>query len=151
MAGILAAWGASTSFAQVAVLYGIPYVVVNFWLTIITLLHHTHPALPHYEDSEWNFLKGALCTVDRSFGKMLDFFFHHISDTHVTHHLFSSIPFYHAEEATEAIKPILGDYYLRDDRSVHAALWNDYGDCSYVAPDNQGEGTLWYRSGKKAE
>ena len=28
------------------------------------------------------------------------------------------MPHYHAEEATRAIKPILGDYYMWDDREV---------------------------------
>ena len=28
---------------------------------------------------------------------MLDFFHHHIADTHVAHHLFSQMPHYHAQ------------------------------------------------------
>ncbi len=73
-----------------------PYLIVNSWLVTITLLQHTHPKLPHYNDKEWDWLRGALCTVDRSFG-FLDFFFHHIADTHVAHHLFSQMPHYNAE------------------------------------------------------
>ena len=64
---------------------------------MITLLQHTHPKLAHYGDEEWDWLRGALATVDRSFG-ILDFFHHHIADTHVCHHLFSTIPHYHAQE-----------------------------------------------------
>ena len=59
------------------------------------------------------FALAALCTVDRSFGPVLDYTFHHISDTHVCHHLFSSMPFYHAQEATEAIRKALGPYYMK--------------------------------------
>jgi fatty acid desaturase len=44
--------------------------------------------------------------VDRSFGPLLDHTFHHIVDTHVCHHLFSKMPFYHAQEATEAMKKV---------------------------------------------
>ena len=39
---------------------------------------------------------------------MLNKVFHHITDTHVAHHLFSTMPHYHAMEATKAIKPVLG-------------------------------------------
>jgi omega-6 fatty acid desaturase (delta-12 desaturase) len=31
----------------------------------ITFLQHTHPNLPHYEDDEWDWIRGALATVDR--------------------------------------------------------------------------------------
>jgi omega-6 fatty acid desaturase (delta-12 desaturase) len=75
---------------------------VNSWLVTITLLQHTHPKLPHYNDKEWDWMRGALATVDRSYG-FLDFFFHHIGDTHVAHHLFSAMPHYHAEEVSPPV------------------------------------------------
>ncbi len=56
--------------------------------------------IPHFRAKEYTWLRGALCTVDRSFGPLLNWAFHHIHDTHVCHHLFSKMPFYHAEEAT---------------------------------------------------
>jgi len=58
---------------------------------MITLLQHTHKSLPHYDDKEWDWLRGALCTVDRSFGPFLNVMHHHIADTHVSHHLFSQV------------------------------------------------------------
>lgn len=124
--------------------YVVPYLIVNFWLVMITFLQHTHPKLPHYTDAEWDWLRGALATVDRSYG-FLDFFFHHIADTHVAHHLFSALPHYHAQEATEALKPILGPYYQSDQRNVFEACWKDFVKCNYVAPDVAGEGVLWFR------
>lgn len=45
--------------AWVAKTYGVPYMIVNFWLVMITLLQHTHPALPHFDDTEWEWLRGA--------------------------------------------------------------------------------------------
>nr|AEU04701.1 fatty acid delta-12-desaturase [Lobosphaera incisa] len=125
--------------------YVIPYLIVNMWLVMITLLQHTHPELPHYADKEWDWLRGALATCDRSYG-MLDHLHHHIADTHVAHHLFSTMPHYHAQEATEAIKPILGKYYKQDKRNVWAALWEDFSLCRYVAPDTAGSGILWFRA-----
>ena len=38
--------------------YGVPYVIVNFWLVTITMLQHTHPSVPHYTGAEWNWLRG---------------------------------------------------------------------------------------------
>ena len=58
---------------------------------MITLLQHTHKSLPHYNDEEWDWLRGALCTVDRSYGRFLNVMHHHIADTHVAHHLFSQV------------------------------------------------------------
>ena len=124
--------------------YIVPYLIVNHWLVIITLLQHTHPDLPHYNGKEWDWLKGALATVDRSYG-FLDVLFHHIADTHVAHHLFSTMPHYHAEEASAAIKPILGKYYKSDNRNVFQAMWNDWNVCRYVKPDEAGKNVFWYQ------
>eukprot|EP00897_Mesotaenium_endlicherianum_P007864 jgi/Mesen1/7105/ME000369S06428 len=42
--------------------YVAPLMVVNMFLVLITLLQHTHPSLPHYELTEWDWLRGALAT-----------------------------------------------------------------------------------------
>ena len=166
--------------AAVGKYYGVPLLIVNAWLVIITLLQvrfaakkgrggvgrsgdpstlhsprappppndkqHSHPALPHYASSkEWDWLRGALATVDRSYGRVLDTAFHHIADTHVLHHLFSAIPHYHAQEASAAIKPVLGEYYASDGRGLLRALWEDWRDCHWVSPDEEGDVALWFR------
>merc|ERR1712034_110994 len=71
-----------TSFAWVMYCYGFPYMVTNFWLVFITFNQHTAEELPHYNSNEWDWLRGALATVDRDYGH-LNSVFHHISDTHV--------------------------------------------------------------------
>lgn len=137
--------GASIGFPRLAALYGVPLLIVNGWLVLITLLQHTHPALPHYKTADWDWLRGALSTVDRSYGWFLDAAFHHIADTHVAHHLFSQIPHYHAQEATAALKKVLGPYYARDTRPIWKALWSDWRDCHVVAPGGEGDhGALWF-------
>jgi len=112
--------------------YLVPETITNAYLVLITYLQHTDVHIPHFRSAEWNWLRGALCTTDRSFGKYLDGVLHHIVDTHVCHHLFSTMPFYHAEEATEAIKKVLGDYYLYDPTPIPAALWRSFANCKYV-------------------
>ena len=142
----LFAVGERMGYAWLARTYFVPYLIVNFWLVMITLLQHTHPDLPHYTDAEWDWLRGALATVDRNYGWLLNTLHHHIADTHVVHHLFSAMPHYHAEVATEAVKSILGSYYKKDERFIFRALWEDYSACRYVAEDVKGSGILWPRA-----
>ncbi|KAF5473358.1 hypothetical protein F2P56_009976 [Juglans regia] len=132
--------------AWVLCIYGGPLLVVNGFLVLITFLQHTHPSLPHYDSTEWDWLRGALSTVDRDYG-ILNKIFHNITDTHVAHHLFSTMPHYHAMEATKAIKPILGDYYQFDGTPIYKATWREAKECIYVEPDEggaQSKGVFWY-------
>ncbi|KAF0703425.1 hypothetical protein DYB37_005417 [Aphanomyces astaci] len=112
--------------------YFAPYMVCNAYLVLITYLQHTDTYVPHFRGDEWNWLRGALCTVDRSFGSWIDSAIHHIADTHVTHHIFSKMPFYNAAEATKAIVPLLGDYYLKDSTPIPFALWRSFSNCKFV-------------------
>lgn len=135
--------------AWVICVYGVPLLIVNGFLVLITFLQHTHPALPHYDSTEWEWLRGALATVDRDYG-ILNKVFHNITDTHVAHHLFSTMPHYNAMEATKAIKPILGEYYSFDGTPVYKAMYRETKECLYVAPDDEGDvnskGVFWYNN-----
>ncbi|KAM6579020.1 hypothetical protein CsatB_030857 [Cannabis sativa] len=127
--------------------HGIPLLIVGVLLVLTTYLQHTHPALPHYDSSEWDWLRGALSTVDRDFG-VLNSVFHNVSNTHVLHHLFPKIPHYNAIEATKAVKPILGEYYRLDETSIIKAMWREAKECLYVEPDDESskKGVLWYKN-----
>lgn len=131
-------------FAYFAKVYIVPYMITNLFLVLITFLQHTDPVLPHYTNTEWHWLRGALATVDRNYG-LLNYFHHHIADTHVVHHLFSMMPHYHAEEATEAVKPLLGAYYRFDNTPITKALWNNFHNCECVAPDAANKNVLWFK------
>lgn len=152
-AGILAAtYGlyrlcAAKGLAWVLCVYGGPLLVVNGFLVLITFLQHTHASLPHYDSSEWDWLRGALATIDRDYG-ILNTIFHNITDTHVAHHLFSTMPHYHAMEATKAIKPILGKYYQFDGTPVFKAMYREVKECIYVEPDegDENKGVFWYNN-----
>lgn len=125
--------------------YIIPYFITNYHLVLITYLQHTDVYMPHFRGDEWSWLRGALCTVDRSFGPLLDHTFHHITDTHVCHHLFSKMPFYHAQEATEAMKKVLGSYYLKDDTPIAKALYRSFSNCQFI----EDEGAINFYKNKK--
>ncbi|KAL4921483.1 fatty acid desaturase-domain-containing protein [Aspergillus aurantiobrunneus] len=136
---------------KTVLLYLVPYLWVHHWLVAITYLHHTHPSIPHYTDATWTFTRGALSTVDRDFGFIGRHFFHHIIDHHVVHHLFSRIPFYHAEEATQAIIPVLGDRYHREETGFLKSLVRTYAACRFVG-EGEGEGVLhWVFEGDSAK
>jgi omega-6 fatty acid desaturase (delta-12 desaturase) len=135
--GILFTLARQFSVLSVLQYYFVPYLFVNFWLVLITFLQHTDTYVPHYRGptgegpEDWNFLRGALATVDRDYG-ILNYFHHHIGDTHVCHHLFSTLPHYHATEASQHIKKAIGDYYMRDDTPIAKAAWNAFRNCRFV-------------------
>ncbi|PON48814.1 Fatty acid desaturase [Parasponia andersonii] len=147
MTFVLYQLAAAKGLAWVVCVYGVPLLIVNGFLVLITYLQHTHPALPHYDSSEWDWLRGALSTVDRDYG-VLNKVFHNITDTHVVHHLFSTMPHYNAMEATKAVNPLMGDYYRFDGTPIVKAMWREAKECLYVEPDDEApnKGVFWYRN-----
>lgn len=134
-------------FAWVAYVYGGPYLFHMGMLFVVALLHHTHPLVPYYDSTEWDWLRGSLSTIDRNYG-ILDTVYYQATNTHVVHHLFTTIPHYHALEATKAIKPILGEYYRYDGTIFYKALWNAIKECVYVEQDegDKNKGMYWYNN-----
>ena len=110
----------------------------------ITYLQHTDPSLPHYTGEAWNFARGAAATIDREFGFIGRQLFHGIIETHVLHHYVSTIPFYHADEATEAIKPVMGEHYRSNTTNgplgFLKALWSSARWCQWGEPNKGAKG-----------
>lgn len=127
-------------------LYGLPLFVMSGFFITLTYLNHAHPSIAHYDETEWDWIRGALATIDRDYGKLMNWVFHNGAENHVIHHLFPTIPLYHATEARDAVKPILGDYYKWDDTPMLKALWRDTVECIYVEPDENSEnkGVYWF-------
>ena len=111
--------------------YAVPYIIFVMWLDLVTLLHHTEANIPWYSNKDWFFLKGALSTIDRDYGIFAPI--HHNIGTHVAHHIFLNIPHYHLRTATEAIKPVLGDYYRQSKAPIWQSFLRAYRDCHFVA------------------
>ncbi|MFO5494053.1 MAG: DUF3474 domain-containing protein [Cuspidothrix sp.] len=112
--------------------YAVPYVVFVIWLDLVTYLHHTEHDLPWYRGDNWNFLKGAISTIDRDYGIFNHI--HHDIGTHVAHHIFLNMPHYNLLKATEAIKPIMGEYFRESKEPIWKSLWNSAISCHFV-PD----------------
>jgi len=151
--GLLLTLGAITyfsfqySFITVFKLYIGAYLWNNFWLVLITYLQHTDLRIPHFRGEEWNFIRGALSTIDRNYG-IFNVLFHHIGDTHVAHHLFSQMPHYHAQEATMYLKKVLGKYYLQDQTFFLTSMWTCWNTCHFV--DDTGD-VLYYNTFNKSK
>ncbi|KAJ5832648.1 hypothetical protein N7474_000959 [Penicillium riverlandense] len=146
--------GSTYGWLNLAVWYGIPYLWVNHWLVAITFLQHTDPTLPHYQPEVWNFARGAAATIDRDFGFVGRHIFHGIIETHVLHHYVSNIPFYNADEASEAIKGVMGSHYRTEAQSgwtgFFKALWTSARACQFVEPTEgatgESQGVLFFRN-----
>lgn len=123
--------------AAVLLYYVAPYLVVNNNLVAITFLQHTDPALPHYREKEWNFVRGATATIDRDFGFVGTHILHGIMETHVLHHLIARVPFYNADEATDAVRKVMGHHYQKDNTNILVALFRAARTCQYV--DDEGD------------
>jgi omega-6 fatty acid desaturase (delta-12 desaturase) len=79
---------------------------------------------------------------------------HGIVETHVLHHYVSSIPFYHADEASDAIRPVMGKHYRSDTEGgaigFIKAMWKTARWCQWVEPSSEatggGKNILFFRN-----
>lgn len=125
--------GQSFGHMKVSMMYWPAYLWTNFWLVLYTWLQHTDEDLPHFGEDEWTWVRGALSTIDRPYG-IFDWMHHKIGSTHVCHHVFSTIPCYHAEEATAALKAYLEpkNLYNYDGQPWWRAAWKVSVSCHYM-------------------
>jgi omega-6 fatty acid desaturase (delta-12 desaturase) len=131
------------SLAKVLCIYGLPYLVVNFWLVTYTWLQHTDVAIPHFSSEEWTWAKGALQTVDRPYGSLLNLLHHGIGSTHVCHHINSRIPHYNAWRGNALLKQHYPDLVRYDPTPIHKALWRVASRCAAVQQSSR-DGAYYY-------
>jgi fatty acid desaturase len=169
--GLVAAalWASVNYFGveKVFLFYGAPWLWTNHWIckfqvssprlpadanmvhtVTITFLQHTDSSLAYYPSKTWSFLRGAASTVDRDFGFIGRNLFHGAIEYHVLHHHASRIPCYHAEEASNAIKGVMGSHYQSDVKTpLLWAFWRNYNSCRFVEEKDVGSGVYFF--GKK--
>jgi hypothetical protein len=101
--------------------------------------------MPHYDNSTWNFARGATATIDRDLGFLDTHLFHDIIGTHVCHHLISTIPFYNAGEASKHIKKVMGVHYKADlETPFWTAFVRNQRTCKFVEETEGQEGSGVY-------
>ena len=141
--GMLVVWMQNTSILRVVGVYGLPYLIVNAWLVCYTWLHHTDRTIPHFSAVEWDWAKGALQTVDRPYGPILNWLHHGIGSTHVVHHINPRIPHYNAWRASDLIRAQFPEHIRYDPTPIHRALWRIALHCSFVTKNRQ-DGAYYY-------
>ncbi|WP_254980434.1 fatty acid desaturase [Cyanobium sp. ATX 6A2] len=128
------------SLARVLCVYGLPYLVINAWLVAYTWLHHTDVDIPHFSSGEWTWAKGALQTVDRPYGPLLNLLHHGIGATHVCHHINPRIPHYNAWQGAALLKQQFPELVRYDPTPIPGALWRVASRCWVVRRDPAGAG-----------
>ncbi len=144
MVSFLGFVGFEFGFLNLLNLYIIPYFIFVVWLSLVTYLHHTDTTVPWYRTANWNYVKGALSTIDRTYGIFEPI--HHNIGTHVVHHIFSKIPHYNLLEANVHLKKALGDAHISSNESLWKSFWKGYKYCHFV-PDTGN--TVFYTSDEK--
>ncbi|KIV86491.1 hypothetical protein PV11_02102 [Exophiala sideris] len=153
-ASILFLVGRTYGFSNLFVWYLAPYLWVNHWLVAITFLQHTDPSLPHYSADSWTYTRGAAATIDREFGFIGRQLLHGIVETHVLHHYVSTIPFYHADEASDAIRKVMGNHYRSDTKGGSIgflkSMYRSMRWCEWVEPmegaTGEDAGVMFFRN-----
>jgi omega-6 fatty acid desaturase (delta-12 desaturase) len=105
--------------------------------------------MPHYSNATWTFARGATATIDRDLGFIDTHLFHDIIGTHVCHHLVSTIPFYHAGEASLHIRKVMGVHYQADTQTPFwTAFWRNQKSCKFVeeSEGREGSGVFMFRN-----
>jgi fatty acid desaturase len=126
----------ASSPARVLCVYGLPYLVINAWLVSYTWLQHTDLDIPHFSKEEWTWVKGALQTVDRPYGPLLNVLHHGIGATHVCHHINPRIPHYNAWHGTTLLRQRFPQLMRYDPTPIPQALWRIASRCAVVQRDN---------------
>jgi fatty acid desaturase len=138
---LLVWWGIRDGWTAPVLVYGGPYLVVNAWVVAYTWLHHTDVDVPHLGEKDWTWIQGAFLTVDRRYGRLLDFLHCNIGSTHVVHHLFPRIPHYNAGQATRSIATAFPHLYRYDDTPWPCAIWRVATRCAVL---KRVSGDTWY-------
>ena len=111
--------------------------VANTWL------QHSDINIPHFSSVDWTWAKGAMQTVDRPCGPLLNFLHHGIGSTHVCHQVDSRIPHYNAWQATALLKQRFPALVRHDPAAIHTALWRVASRYVVVSQAPWGEGCFY--------
>jgi len=113
-----------SNIGSVFVLYVVPFLVFQFWLSTFTYFHHRHPrGVGWKEDADWTKLYGSLfATVHVDYPAWVEYLTLDIN-WHLPHHVSPLIPWYNLRKCTYALLVAYGDKLQRDQFSWR--LWTE--------------------------
>lgn len=100
----------------------LPFVLWNWLIAFLIFLHHTHPRIPWFDDSqEWTFYKGQILgTAHVQFPGPINWVIHNIME-HTAHHADPRVPLYRLGEAQESLARA-----FPDDIVEHKFSWRSF-------------------------
>ena len=140
---LLGLWSIHFGIYSMISLYLGPLIVVNIWLVVYTWLHHTDTDVPHLGANEFSYMRGAFLSIDRPYGRVLDFLHHSIGSTHAIHHIEPTIPHYHARLATRILREKFPKVYLYNPTPILKSLWHIATNCVAVKKDHEIDRYVW--------
>lgn len=102
MASGLIVLGVTYGWWWIVDMYVIPWNVFAAMLVMTTFLHHQDDGIGWYSGNKWNYVKGNLSTIDRSYAPFNSLILS--INTHQLHHLFPAMPHYNLDQATLAFR-----------------------------------------------
>jgi len=132
----------AASFGSVLVLYVVPFLVFQFWLSTFTYFHHRHPRGAGWkEDADWTRLYGSLfATVHVDYPAWVEYLTLDIN-WHLPHHVSSSIPWYNLRKCTYALFVAYGDKLQRD--QFGWKLWQETTTSCHVYDKENGYASMY--------
>jgi len=119
-------------WATLGMVYLGPLVVFGSWLVVVTFLHHQEEHTPWFGDGTWDYVKGNLSSIDRSYWPFDDII--HNIGTHQIHHLFPIIPHYKLRKATEAFRDAFPHLVRKSEQTAIPAFFKSMGIYARQAP-----------------
>jgi omega-6 fatty acid desaturase (delta-12 desaturase) len=99
-----------------------PWLVFHFWMSTITLLHHTKPDIPFKPQPQWNEAQAQLMgTAHCQYPPWFEWMAPDIN-VHVPHHISTAIPWYNLRQAHASLEQNWGEYMTTNEFSL-SSLW----------------------------
>tara|TARA_Y100000768_G_scaffold307929_3_gene242039 strand:- start:7988 stop:9034 length:1047 start_codon:yes stop_codon:yes gene_type:complete len=121
-------FGKKYGFKTLFIFYFIPWMIFSYLLVMVTFLQHQNENITWKNDkSGWNESFGALQSVNRSYGYIIDYLTHDIAPYHQVHHLFPKIPHYNLKNAFQCFEANFPEH-------VNTEYGNPFLDFFKIAP-----------------
>nr|XP_043626106.1 omega-6 fatty acid desaturase, chloroplastic-like [Erigeron canadensis] len=103
-------------------LWFMPWLLAHFWISTMTMIHHTAPHIPFKHRDDWNAAQAHLNgTVHCDYPRWVEIL-NHDSNVHIPHHISPRIPCYNLRAAHESLQKNWGKVRLFNALSFHVYI-----------------------------